>query len=210
MAAIPPVEGLVLSLLVEIINKIMSNPEAEVPLFYPPPPLSEGLDPYRPFSPPHPPDLSLLEEPLPARPCPEGERQEIDRKIQETAVRYGVEADLVRAVIEVESSFDPQAVSPVGARGLMQLMPATAADLGVRNPFDPGQNIEGGTRYLKQLLERYNGNRRLALAAYNWGMGNLEKRPEALPLETRRYLVKVEKAYERYAGEARTRGGARA
>jgi soluble lytic murein transglycosylase-like protein len=91
----------------------------------------------------------------------------------------------------------------------MQLMPTTAADLGVQNPFDPGQNIDGGTRYLKQLLGRYGGNRRLALAAYNWGMGNLEKRPEALPRETQRYLVKVEQSYRRYAGTALARADGR-
>jgi soluble lytic murein transglycosylase-like protein len=137
------------------------------------------------------------------------DRQDIDTRIQEAAVRHGVDADLIRAVIEVESGFDPRAVSPAGARGLMQLMPTTAADLGVQNPFDPGQNIDGGTRYLKQLLGRYGGNRRLALAAYNWGMGNLEKRPEALPRETQRYLVKVEQSYRRYAGTALARADGR-
>jgi hypothetical protein len=206
LAAVTPVEDRILALLVEIINKIMINPEEGVPPFYAPLPLSGG-----PGSAPAvlPGDAVVLEEVPPDRPGPERRRQKIDEQIQEAAVRHGLDADLIRAVIEVESRFDPQAVSPVGARGLMQLMPATSTDLGVQNPFDPGQNIEGGTRYLKQLLERYGGNRRLALAAYNWGMGNLEKRPEAMPLETRRYLVKVEKAYQRYAGETLTRAVAR-
>ncbi|MBI5584285.1 MAG: lytic transglycosylase domain-containing protein [Deltaproteobacteria bacterium] len=168
------------------------------PLFPPP---AYGEEPAWTLMPKTP---AVPEEKPPDRPFPSLERQEIDSRIKEAAAKHGVDADLIRAVIEVESRFDPQAVSPVGARGLMQLMPATSADLGVRNPFDPGQNIEGGTRYLKQLLGRYGGNRRLALAAYNWGLGNLEKRPEALPLETRRYLVRVEKAYQRYAGETRT------
>jgi soluble lytic murein transglycosylase-like protein len=84
----------------------------------------------------------------------------------------------------------------------MQLMPKTAADLGVTNPFDPVQNIEGGARYLRQLLNRYQGDRRLALAAYNWGMGNLEKRPEALPKETRQYILRVEKAYDGFLNRA--------
>jgi soluble lytic murein transglycosylase-like protein len=84
----------------------------------------------------------------------------------------------------------------------MQLMPKTAAEMGVTNPFDPAQNIEGGSRYLRQLLNRYQGNRRLALAAYNWGMGNLEKRPEALPKETQQYLLKVEKAYSEILNRA--------
>jgi len=77
----------------------------------------------------------------------------------------------------------------------MQLMPKTAAELGVTNPFDPAQNIMGGTSYLRTLLDRYRGDVRLALAAYNWGMGNLEKRPEAMPRETRDYIARVESQY---------------
>ncbi len=84
------------------------------------------------------------------------------------------------------------AVSPAGAQGLMQLMPKTAAEMGVTDPFDPRQNILGGCRYLSRLLDRYQGNLRLALAAYNWGMGNLEKNPGALPRETRNYISQVE------------------
>jgi hypothetical protein len=202
LAAVPPLEGLVLSLLVEIINKIMAKGEGESLPFYGLPPLSEGPGPSPSLNTP---DAVPPEGPGPGRPAAESNRQEIDGHIQEAAARHGVEADLVRAVIEVESRFDPRAVSPAGARGLMQLMPATAADLGVQHPFDPGQNITGGTRYLKQLLDRYGGNRRLALAAYNWGMGNLERKPEALPRETRQYLQKVEKAYERFAGASRAR-----
>ena len=71
-------------------------------------------------------------------------------------------------------------------------MPGTAAELGVTDPFDPAQNIMGGSRYMRQLLDRYQGNVRLALAAYNWGMGNLESRPNALPKETRNYIIRVE------------------
>ena len=121
--------------------------------------------------------------------------QDFDCPITEAAAKYDLDPALIRAVIQVESNRNPEAVSPAGARGLMQLMPNTAAELGVTNPFDPAQNIEGGARYLRQLLNRYQGNRRLALAAYNWGMGNLEKRPEGLPKETRHYILKVEKAY---------------
>ena len=73
----------------------------------------------------------------------------------------------------------------------MQLMPGTAQELGVEDPFDPRQNIMGGTRYLKQLLGRYDGDRDLALAAYNWGMGNLERHPEQMPDETVNYINKV-------------------
>jgi soluble lytic murein transglycosylase-like protein len=115
--------------------------------------------------------------------------------IQEAAQRYRVDAGLIRAVIQAESGGNPSAVSRAGARGLMQLMPGTAADLGVTNPFDPAQNIMGGTSYLRSLLDRYRGDVKLALAAYNWGMGNLEKRPEAMPRETKNYIAKVESYY---------------
>lgn len=121
--------------------------------------------------------------------------QDFDYPIRVAAAKYDLDPALIRAVIQVESNQNPEAVSPAGAQGLMQLMPKTGAEMGLTNPFDPAQNIEGGSRYLRQLLDRYQGNRRLALAAYNWGMGNLEKRPEALPKETQHYILKVEKAY---------------
>jgi hypothetical protein len=112
--------------------------------------------------------------------------------IGESAQKYNLDPTLIKAIISVESGGDPKALSPAGAQGLMQLMPATAAELGVTDPFDPAQNIMGGSRYLRQLLDRYQGNVRLALAAYNWGMGNLESRPNALPRETRNYITRVE------------------
>ncbi len=196
LAAPAPLEGRALSLLFEIINKIMVSAEGEALFRLGPPPLPGVPEPSPSGARKGPP---VLVETPPKQSLPEGGRQEIDRQIREAAAGHGVEADLVRAVIEVESGFNPRAVSPAGARGLMQLMPATAADLGVQNPFDAGQNIVGGTRYLKQLLDRYGGNRRLALAAYNWGMGNLEKKPDSLPQETRQYVLKVENAYRRYA-----------
>ncbi len=126
---------------------------------------------------------------------PKNKGQDFDYPISEAAAKYDLDPALIRAVIQVESNRNPEAVSSVGAQGLMQLMPKTATEMGVTNSFDPAQNIEGGARYLRQLLNRYQGNRRLALAAYNWGMGNLEKRPEALPKETQGYILKVEKAY---------------
>ena len=119
----------------------------------------------------------------------------IDDIIEEAAQKYGVEPGLIKAVISVESGGNSNALSPAGARGLMQLMPGTAAELGVSNPLDPAENIMAGTRYLRQLLDRYWGNVRLALAAYNWGMGNLEKRPDAMPKETKNYITKVENLY---------------
>src|SRR4029450_11793511 len=118
-----------------------------------------------------------------------------DASINEHARRQGVAADLVRAVIQVESAFNPVAVSNKGAMGLMQLMPATALELGVRNPFDPDQNIRGGVTYLKQLLTRYDQKVELALAAYNAGIGNVEKYGAVPPFkETRNYVNKITKA----------------
>ena len=115
--------------------------------------------------------------------------------IRDAGNRYGVDPALIRAVIQAESGGDPLAVSRAGARGLMQLMPGTAAELSVGNAFDPVENIMGGTRYLSRLLDRYRGDVKLALAAYNWGMGNLEKRPDTMPLETKNYINKVENQY---------------
>jgi hypothetical protein len=111
--------------------------------------------------------------------------------VRDASDRFDVPERLVRAVIRAESDFDPDAVSHAGAKGLMQLMPETANDLGVTDPFDPRQNIMGGTRYLRMLLDRYDGDRELALAAYNWGMGNLERNPDPLPDETVNYVRKI-------------------
>lgn len=115
--------------------------------------------------------------------------------ITEHSRRLGVAEDLVRAVIQVESAFNPTAVSDKGAMGLMQLMPATAAELGVQDPFDPNENIRGGVTYLKQLLTRYDNKVELALAAYNAGSGNVDKYGTVPPFnETRNYVDKITKA----------------
>ena len=121
--------------------------------------------------------------------------------IKTASRRYGVEEGLIKAVIKMESNFNPKAVSHAGARGLMQLMPGTAAGLGVRDSFDPEQNIMAGTRFLRDMLDRYNGDVDQALAAYNWGPGNVDKsRGAFLPRETREYLVKVKRYYSQFVG----------
>jgi len=112
--------------------------------------------------------------------------------IREHATRRALRPELVRAVIQVESGFNPRALSPKGAMGLMQLMPATARSLGVNNPWDPSQNIRGGTDYLRQLLDEYDGNEELALAAYNAGAGAVDRYGNVPPYrETRDYVRKV-------------------
>ena len=111
--------------------------------------------------------------------------------IDRASKKYHVDPELIKAVVRVESNFDANSTSPKGAMGLMQLMPETAEELGVKNCYDPVENIMAGTCYLKNLLDRYDGDVSLALAAYNWGMGNIERHPEKLPRETRTYIARV-------------------
>jgi soluble lytic murein transglycosylase-like protein len=117
----------------------------------------------------------------------------VDSLVIEHAQRQSLRPELVRAVIQVESGFNPRARSPKGAMGLMQLMPATARELGVTNPYDPEQNIRGGTAYLRRLLDRYDGDERLALAAYNAGAGAVDRYGRNVPpyQETRDYVRRI-------------------
>ncbi|AIQ48755.1 lytic transglycosylase [Paenibacillus sp. FSL R7-0273] len=130
--------------------------------------------------------------------------------IQNASVKYGVPADLIKAVIDTESSFNPNVVSSAGAKGLMQLMDGTANGLGVSDPFDPAQNIDGGVRYLSYQLKRYDGEEKMALAAYNAGPGRVSKlgvssdeelmqKLSLLPEETQAYITKIERARAEYA-----------
>jgi len=133
---------------------------------------------------------------------------DVDSAIEQAAARHNVDPNLVRAVVKVESNFNPNAVSRKGAMGLMQLMPSTARSLNVKNPFDPAQNVDAGVRHLKQLLESYGGDIKLTLAAYNAGAGAVA-RSSGVPryAETQNYVRRITNLY--YGGFDPSSGASR-
>lgn len=143
--------------------------------------------------------FEILPEPEPLT-----DKTPFQKIILATAKRYGMDADLIQCVIAVESNFNPKAVSPKNARGLMQLIPQTAAQYGVKNIFDPQDNIEAGTRYLHHLLDRYNNNLTLALAAYNAGPERVDQYGRRMPpfLETMKYVQRISKNYAKLKADA--------
>jgi membrane-bound lytic murein transglycosylase MltF len=141
-----------------------------------------------------PPPVLALPTTVPAATNP----QTLDQVVSDVSDRHHLDPDFITSVIRAESGFNAHAISPKGAQGLMQLMPQTSQQLGVKNPFDPSANVEGGTRYLRELLERYNFDVKKALAAYNAGPHRVEQYRGIPPYyETRAYIARIVRDYNR-------------
>ena len=153
---------------------------------------SHGIDSAAPPSQPDP--LATARAPVPS--------DEIERLVSANAATWNVDPSLIKAIIANESGFDANATSGAGAQGLMQLMPGTASGLGVTDAYDPAQNVWGGTRYMRGLLDRFGGNTELAVAAYNAGPGAVEKYSGVPPYaETQNYVQNVLASYQKYKSE---------
>ncbi len=148
------------------------------------------------------------EEVFDALPAPLSDTTPYHEIIRAAAERYGVDADLIHCVIAVESNFNPKAVSRMNARGLMQLLPKTAVRMGVKNIFDPKENVDGGTRYLRDMLLRYHNEIPLALAAYNAGPENVTRYGNRVPpyRETMLYVQTIARGYAKIKAKALTAG----
>jgi hypothetical protein len=141
--------------------------------------------------------------PVPSKPVVKPPFREL---VEAAAARYSVDADLITSVIAVESNFDPRALSRKNARGLMQLLPETAARLGVQNIYDPQENIDAGTRYLRELLQKYNNDLVLTLAAYNAGPERVQQYGRVPPFpETLSYVRRVKRSYDKSKSKASTK-----
>jgi soluble lytic murein transglycosylase-like protein len=132
------------------------------------------------------------------------EKTPFQKLIRDAAARYNLDPTLIHSVISIESNFDPKAVSRKNARGLMQLMPRTAELMGVKDSFDPAQNIDGGSHYLSDLLKKYGNDLTLALAAYNAGPDSVDKYGRRVPpyLETMKYVQRIAKTYAKLKADA--------
>ena len=132
------------------------------------------------------------------------EKTPFQKLIHDAAARYNLDPNLIHSVISIESNFNPKAVSPKNARGLMQLMPRTAQLMGVKDALDPGQNIDGGSHYLSDLLKKYGNDLTLALAAYNAGPDSVDKYGRRVPpyLETMKYVQRIAKTYAKLKADA--------